>query len=193
MMGNLALSLELRAYRQGPPTMLPARRNKVDLSSMTEEELKLFRLYGKLPTHKNVLNKMQKDRKYFDSGDYALSKAGKAPQNTVGTAIPNPENIPHASPNPVSNSSNPHVSVQISPVNSPTSPAKESSLSQESTLADIMSTDPSPPDTTLETKSTIVTEPAEVVDPGDAPTQGISETEPKTTESGSGDSDIKMD
>lgn len=31
------------------------------------------------------------DRKYFDSGDYALSKAGKAPQNTVGTAIPSPE------------------------------------------------------------------------------------------------------
>jgi hypothetical protein len=32
-----------------------------------------------------------KDRKYFDSGDYALSKAGVAPQNAVGTAIPNPE------------------------------------------------------------------------------------------------------
>ena len=31
------------------------------------------------------------DRKYFDSGDYALSKAGVAPQNQVGTAIPNPE------------------------------------------------------------------------------------------------------
>jgi hypothetical protein len=69
----------------------------------------------------------------------------------------NPSSIPHASPNPVSNSSNPHISVQISPVNSPTSPAKESSLSQESTLADIMSTDPSPPDTTVETKSTTVT------------------------------------
>ncbi|RPD77760.1 hypothetical protein L226DRAFT_458888, partial [Lentinus tigrinus ALCF2SS1-7] len=62
-----------------------------DLQKLTEEEQKLFRLYGKLPTHKNVLTKMQKDRKYFDSGDYALSKAGKAPQNTVGTAIPNPE------------------------------------------------------------------------------------------------------
>lgn len=78
---------------------------------MSEEEQKLFRLYGKLPTHKNVLTKMQKvhviatslwiicltyrhvvkDRKYFDSGDYALSKAGVAPQNAVGTAIPNPE------------------------------------------------------------------------------------------------------
>ena len=80
---------------------------------MTEEEKKLFRLYGKLPTHKNVLTKVQKvrlhrrcsslvhhrldtnsllqDRKYFDSGDYALSKAGVTPQAAVGTAIPHPE------------------------------------------------------------------------------------------------------
>lgn len=34
---------------------------------------------------------ISKDRKYFDSGDYALSKAGVTPQSTVGTAIPNPE------------------------------------------------------------------------------------------------------
>ena len=31
-----------------------------DLQKLTEEEQKLFRLYGKLPTHKNVLTKMQK-------------------------------------------------------------------------------------------------------------------------------------
>lgn len=42
-------------------------------------------------------NKLKQERKYFDSGDYALSKAGKAPQQSVGTAIPNPETIPHAS------------------------------------------------------------------------------------------------
>lgn len=73
--------------------MLPAQRNKVDISvsiaqidpllvvpnasahtcttlscslgpiqNLSEEEKKLFRLYGKLPTHKNVLNKMQKVR-----------------------------------------------------------------------------------------------------------------------------------
>jgi len=173
--------------------MLPARRNKVDISSMSEEEQKLFRLYGKLPTHKSVLLKAQKDRKYFDSGDYALSKAGKAPRETVGTAIPNPENIPHASPNPASNSSNPHISVQVSPVNSPTSPAKESSLSQESTLADIMNTDPSPPEITAETKSTTVAEPAEAVDPGDTYAKDTQDTELKTTGSGSGDLDIKMD
>lgn len=57
--------------------MLPAKLKKIDMSvspcrvvvlyqlsiarqTMTEEERKLFRLYGKLPTHKNVLTKMQK-------------------------------------------------------------------------------------------------------------------------------------
>lgn len=30
------------------------------MQKLTEEEQKLFRLYGKLPTHKNVINKMQK-------------------------------------------------------------------------------------------------------------------------------------
>ncbi|KAI0657367.1 Endosulfine-domain-containing protein [Cubamyces menziesii] len=106
--------------------MLPAKRNKVDLSKLTEEEQKLFRLYGKLPTHKNVLTKMQKERKYFDSGDYALSKAGKAPQNTVGTAIPSPENIPHATSPPV------HQGLSVSPTNSNVNPipAKESPLAE---------------------------------------------------------------
>ncbi|OBZ69065.1 hypothetical protein A0H81_11381 [Grifola frondosa] len=105
--------------------MLPAKRNKVDISKLTEEEQKLFRLYGKLPTHKNVLTKMQKDRKYFDSGDYALSKAGVAPQNTVGTAIPNPENIPHASTPPVHTQS-----LSVSPTNTSASPIKESPLAE---------------------------------------------------------------
>ncbi|SAM85351.1 related to IGO2 - protein required for initiation of G0 program [Ustilago sp. UG-2017a] len=76
--------------------MLPAQRNKIDISSLNEEEQKLFRLYGKLPK-KDLLQNKLKERKYFDSGDYALSKAGKAPQQSVGTAIPNPEMIPHAS------------------------------------------------------------------------------------------------
>ncbi|CAO1625711.1 unnamed protein product [Sympodiomycopsis kandeliae] len=77
--------------------MLPAQRNKVDIASLSEEEQKLFRLYGKLPNRKDVLGNKLKERKYFDSGDYALSKAGKQSQQAVGTAIPNPETIPHAS------------------------------------------------------------------------------------------------
>ncbi|KLO17262.1 hypothetical protein SCHPADRAFT_821709, partial [Schizopora paradoxa] len=94
------------------------------LQTLSEEERKLFSLYGKLPTHKNTLMKMQKERKFFDSGDYALSKAGKTPEEAVGTAIPNPQNIPHASPPAI------QQSMSISPTNS-TSPVKESLLSNE--------------------------------------------------------------
>jgi len=42
-----------------------------------------------------------KERKYFDSGDYALSKAGKASDSgvtTIGTEHPRAEEIPHMSP-----------------------------------------------------------------------------------------------
>lgn len=42
----------------------------------------------------------QQERKYFDSGDYALSKAGKASDTgvtTIGTEHPQAENIPHLS------------------------------------------------------------------------------------------------
>jgi len=42
------------------------------------------------------------ERKYFDSGDYALSKAGKASDagvTTIGREHPVPENIPHSASN----------------------------------------------------------------------------------------------
>lgn len=42
--------------------------------------------------------KTLKERKYFDSGDYALSKAGQASSvdtGSVGSQHPLPENIPH--------------------------------------------------------------------------------------------------
>lgn len=74
---------------------------------MSAEDQKAFKLYGKVPG-KNVLTKMQKvrpssilrkgiklikdqDRKYFDSGDYMMNKAGVASAQAPGTAIPTPE------------------------------------------------------------------------------------------------------
>ncbi|KAI0316813.1 Endosulfine-domain-containing protein [Amylostereum chailletii] len=116
--------------------MLPAKLKKIDISSLTEEEQKLFRLYGKLPTHKNVLTKMQKDRKFFDSGDYALSKAGVAPQNTVGTAIPSPENIPHASSG--------HPGLNITPSGANMRENVSTSPVRESSLAHLTSAEPQP-------------------------------------------------
>lgn len=57
-------------------------------------------MYGKLPSKADHLAKQLKERKYFDSGDYALSKAGKASSvdtGSVGSQHPLPENIPHLS------------------------------------------------------------------------------------------------
>ncbi|KAF9099392.1 hypothetical protein BGX27_000615 [Mortierella sp. AM989] len=67
-------------------------------TTMAEQEAKIQRKYGNLPVFtKNLLGHQ---RKYFDSGDYALSKAGK--EATVGSEHPQPENIPHSIPlNPI--------------------------------------------------------------------------------------------
>lgn len=78
--------------------MLPQQRNKVNLSSLNGDEERLLRMYGKLPSKQDILNKKLKERKYFDSGDYALSKAGKASDvgvTNIGSQHPLPENIPH--------------------------------------------------------------------------------------------------
>ncbi|QKX56464.1 uncharacterized protein TRUGW13939_03569 [Talaromyces rugulosus] len=78
--------------------MNPHQQNKVDISSLSPDEQRLLRLYGKVPTKKDLLQNKLKERKYFDSGDYALSKAGKASDigvTNVGSRHPVPENIPH--------------------------------------------------------------------------------------------------
>ncbi|KAH8902411.1 Endosulfine-domain-containing protein [Coniochaeta sp. PMI_546] len=80
--------------------MNPHQKNKIDVSSLSPEEQRLFRLYGKLPSRSDHFAKHLKERKYFDSGDYALSKAGKADSvdtGSVGSEHPVPENIPHLS------------------------------------------------------------------------------------------------
>ncbi|KAF8930287.1 hypothetical protein EDD21DRAFT_412255 [Dissophora ornata] len=61
---------------------------------MAEQEAKLHSKYGSLPVFTRSLIGHQ--RKYFDSGDYALSKAGK--EATVGSEHPTPESIPHSVP-----------------------------------------------------------------------------------------------
>ncbi|KAF7904971.1 uncharacterized protein EAF01_005493 [Botrytis porri] len=86
--------------------MNPLQKNKIDIASLSPDEQRLFRLYGKLPSKADHLAKQLKERKYFDSGDYALSKAGKASSvdtGSVGSEHPLPENIPHLSSPSVGN------------------------------------------------------------------------------------------
>lgn len=78
--------------------MNPHQQRKVDIKSLSPDEQRLLRLYGKVPTKRDLLQNKLKERKYFDSGDYALSKAGKASDvgvTNIGSRHPVPENIPH--------------------------------------------------------------------------------------------------
>lgn len=81
--------------------MNPHQQNKIDVSKLSPDEQRLLRLYGKLPNKRDLLQNKLKERKYFDSGDYALSKAGKASDvgvTTIGREHPVPEKIPHIAP-----------------------------------------------------------------------------------------------
>lgn len=90
--------------------------------------------YANSPTHlsRHLLTSSQ-ERKYFDSGDYALSKAGKASDagvTTIGREHPVPENIPHSS-----SQNTPQVgNVNVQGHNG--SPVKESSYLHRETSAD---------------------------------------------------------
>ncbi|KAK6950791.1 hypothetical protein Daesc_007316 [Daldinia eschscholtzii] len=128
--------------------MNPHQKNKIDVKSLTPDEQRLFRLYGKLPSKSDHFAKHLKERKYFDSGDYAMSKAGKGDSvdtGSVGSQHPVPENIPHlTSPNgqnggsAVAHQHHPslhhvHTGQQVT---SAGSPIKESSFLNRETSAD---------------------------------------------------------
>ena len=89
-----------------------------------------------------LISGFDQERKYFDSGDYALSKAGKASEGgvpSIGSQHPLPENIPHlTSPGPTSgNNGNGNSASSASiPGASSGSPVKESSFLQRETSVD---------------------------------------------------------
>ncbi|KAI9680557.1 MAG: hypothetical protein M1817_003997 [Caeruleum heppii] len=120
--------------------MNPHQRNKVDINSLSEEEQKVFRLYGKLPNKTDLLQNKLKERKYFDSGDYALSKAGKASDvgvTEMGTQHPVPENIPHlTSPGPHTTNGNGNGVPGHGQGGQSGSPVKESSFLHRETSVD---------------------------------------------------------
>ncbi|KAL2178244.1 camp-regulated phosphoprotein/endosulfine conserved region-domain-containing protein [Thermothelomyces heterothallicus CBS 202.75] len=127
--------------------MNPHQAKKIDIKSLSPDEQRLFRLYGKLPNRSDHLAKHLKERKYFDSGDYAMSKAGKGDSvdtGAVGSQHPVPENIPHLS-SPVSGangiSSLLHAHHQHHPSMQAGSPVKESSFLNRETSAEDLEAD----------------------------------------------------
>ncbi|KAG9818581.1 hypothetical protein KCU68_g18020, partial [Aureobasidium melanogenum] len=129
--------------------MNPHQKNKVDINAMSPDEQRLFRMYGKLPDKKNLLqNKLKgQERKYFDSGDYALSKAGKAGDvgvTSIGVEHPSPDTIPHLSSSPSTQTPgnpNGNPGLNLQPTQSHQSyvsgsPVKESSILQRGMSVD---------------------------------------------------------
>jgi hypothetical protein len=80
---------------------------EMDAKALAEKEDRLRRIYGNLPTRGNLVHH-QLERKYFDSGDLALTAACKTSnigKIQTGTEHPLVENISHPSA-PVPSGSN---------------------------------------------------------------------------------------
>ncbi|ODV74622.1 endosulfine family protein CYBJADRAFT_183330 [Cyberlindnera jadinii NRRL Y-1542] len=77
--------------------------NDVDISKLTPQEQKLYKLYGKLPSRTELISHKLQERKYFDSGDYALNQAGVKDINSrLSNRHLNPEMISRINRNSVS-------------------------------------------------------------------------------------------
>ncbi|KAL8376016.1 hypothetical protein RB595_007228 [Gaeumannomyces hyphopodioides] len=76
--------------------------------SRTEKDKNLLHMYGKIPSRGSLLHHQLDGRKYFDSGDFALSKT-KTPSDSgtvaTGSEHPTRETVAHPS-SPVPSSSN---------------------------------------------------------------------------------------
>jgi hypothetical protein len=100
------------------------------------------------PLHHGSLTNSLQERKYFDSGDYALSKAGKASDvgvTQVGREHPNPEKIPHMAPPTPINSQNTNTQAGEkagSPVKESTFLHRETSLNRETSASDFDNEEP---------------------------------------------------
>lgn len=61
----------------------PKNEQGLDLSKLSPQELRIYRMYGKLPTTQQILSSKFQDKKYFDSGDYAMQKQLGGPKSGV--------------------------------------------------------------------------------------------------------------
>ncbi|KAK7178608.1 hypothetical protein DPSP01_014635 [Paraphaeosphaeria sporulosa] len=83
-------------------------QDQVGSERLTEQDARLLHRYGKLPAREDLLNHQLERRKYFDSGDFALSHAYRVSdigQIQTGTEHPLRKGISHPS-SPVPASSN---------------------------------------------------------------------------------------
>ncbi|CAN3359505.1 mRNA stability protein Igo2p [Diutina catenulata] len=62
------------SLQEEDPLSAPKNEAGLDLSKLSPQELRIYKMYGKLPTTQQILSSKFNDRKYFDSGDYAMQK-----------------------------------------------------------------------------------------------------------------------
>ncbi|KAJ1797325.1 hypothetical protein LPJ59_003216 [Coemansia sp. RSA 2399] len=97
------------------------------MSSLSEQERNNLQKYGQMPKRPLATHSRVRERKYFDSGDYALSKAGNKEVEVVGQDHPSPTSIPHyvsspaAEQQPLAKSLSDAVGTPIVDTDSPTS------------------------------------------------------------------------
>lgn len=72
-------------YSDDDPLAEPKNTQHIDLSKLSPQELKIYKLYGKLPTTQQILASKFHDKKYFDSGDYAMQKQKQKLQGNKGS------------------------------------------------------------------------------------------------------------
>ncbi|KAL5401953.1 hypothetical protein PMIN06_011241 [Paraphaeosphaeria minitans] len=75
-------------------------QDQVGSERLIEQDVRLLHRYGKLPAREDLLNHQLERRKYFDSGDFALSHAYRVSdigQIQTGTEHPLRKGISHPS------------------------------------------------------------------------------------------------
>lgn len=73
------------------PLCPPKNEQGLDLSKLGPQELKIYKMYGKLPSTNQILASKFQDKKYFDSGDYAMQKQLGGPKSGVsGVSMKHP-------------------------------------------------------------------------------------------------------
>lgn len=78
------------------PLSQPKNEQGLDLSKLSPQELRIYKMYGKLPTTQQILSSKFHDKKYFDSGDYAMQKQLGGPKSGIsGVSMrhPNAEKV----------------------------------------------------------------------------------------------------
>ncbi|GIK06345.1 hypothetical protein Aspvir_001993 [Aspergillus viridinutans] len=78
--------------------MEPEQKKQSNPESPSKDEEGLLRAYGRLPQRGRLLDQQAKERKYFDSGDFALSTADRVTDNGAihtGRAHPQRGSVSH--------------------------------------------------------------------------------------------------